>query len=56
MLKGVPRTAFQKGLGVEVPKDLDQGRHQPGPRLGRVQRQFARTGPMRGGFTGAATP
>src|SRR5271166_1743687 len=45
VLKGGRPAAFQKGLGVEVPEDFDQGRHQPGP-----------SGLMTGADTGAVIP
>ena len=34
MLKADRPTSFQIGLGVQVPKEVDQGCHQPGPGLG----------------------
>src|SRR5262249_54264566 len=30
-VKGGCSPAFEKGLGIEAPEDLDQRRHQPGP-------------------------
>jgi len=31
VMEGGGPAAFEKGVGVETPKDLDQRRHQPGP-------------------------